>query len=84
MSTPARTDRTATAAVPAPRQAADPPVDEDLDHRSGNRQTAPSEPVGLFGRHAWLTPALGVACVLAVFVAMILLTWIAGGGTPFD
>jgi hypothetical protein len=92
MSTPHRTDRT-TSTVPAPRQSADPPVGTgggrhadpaDVEHRSGNRQAAEDEPLGLFGRYAWLTPVLGVACTLAVFVSMILLTWIAGGGTPFD
>ncbi|MBB3676304.1 hypothetical protein [Modestobacter versicolor] len=85
MSTPTHdTDRArTTAVVPAPRKAADPPVD-DASHRSGNRQTSESEPLGMFGRHAWLIPALGVASTIAVFVSMILLTWIAGGGTPFD
>jgi hypothetical protein len=38
----------------------------------------------MFGRHVWMTPAVAIACVVAVFVAMVLLTWAAGGGTPFD
>jgi hypothetical protein len=42
------------------------------------------EPVGLFARDAWLTPVVGIACIVAVFVAMIMLTWIAGGVTPFN
>jgi hypothetical protein len=86
MSTPTHArdaDRARTAAVPSPRPAADPPV-EDEDHRSGNRQAATDEPLGLFGRHAWLIPAVGVVSILVVFVAMVLLTWAAGGGTPFD
>jgi hypothetical protein len=44
----------------------------------------PDEPVGLFGRFTWLTPVVGVACILAVFVAMVVLTWAAGGLTPFN
>ena len=83
--TPARdTERARTSAVPRPRPPADPSVDEDAGHRSGNRQTAETEPLGVFGRHPWLVPATGIACVVAVFVAMGLLTWAAGGGTPFD
>ena len=85
MSTPLHdTPRARTVAVPAPRQAADPPLDPDVRMRPSNRQMAETEAVGLFGRHGWLVPAVGIACVVAVFVAMVLLTWIAGGGTPFD
>ena len=84
MSTPTHDTARAAVVVPSPRAPADPPVDAEAGHRSGNRQTAEDEPLGMFGRHAWLIPALGVASTVAVFVAMILLTWIAGGGTPFD
>jgi hypothetical protein len=85
MSTPLSTGRpSTTAVVPQPRRPVDPPVDPDVGHRSGNRQTAEDEPLGLFGQHPWLVPATGVAMVLAVFLAMVLLTWAAGGGTPFD
>jgi hypothetical protein len=91
--TPARhaVRATATTAVPQPRPSADPPVDASTPpvdastgRRSSNRQAAPSEPVGVFGRNPWLVPALGIACVIAVFVSMVLLNWAAGGGTPFD
>lgn len=88
MSTPIHARGTARAVVPQPRPSIDPPVDRMVDadpgHRSGNRQTAEDEPVGLFGQHPWLVPATGVAMVFAVFLAMVLLTWAAGGGTPFD
>ena len=89
MSTPTHAQDAARATVvPQPRRPADPPVDrtadEDAGHRSGNRQTAEDEPLGLFGRHAWLVPATGIALVLATFLAMVLLTWAAGGTTPFD
>ena len=81
--TPAR-DATGTAFVPSPRPAADPPVDAFARQRSSNRQADVTEPLGRFARYPWLTPALGVACTLAVFVAMIVLTWAAGGITPFN
>ena len=84
MSTPTHARDTARAVVPQPRRPADPPVAGDAGHRSGNRQAAEDEPVGLFGQHPWLVPATGVAMVFAVFLAMVLLTWAAGGGTPFD
>ena len=72
------------AVIPQPRTSADPPVDASAGRRSSNRQAAPTEPLGVFGRYPWLTPVLGVACVLAVFISMVLLNWAAGGGTPFD
>jgi len=65
-----------TAVVPTPRT----PADAELEPTPRE----PEEPVGIFGRHAWLVPVTGIACVLAVFVAMVVLTWAAGGGTPFD
>jgi hypothetical protein len=40
--------------------------------------------MGLFERHGWLVPVVGIAAVVVVFVAMVLLTWAAGGTTPFD
>jgi len=78
---PAR-DAARAAALPQPR----PPADHSVsDTGPGPAQVAqPSEPVGLFARHAWLIPAGAIASVVAVFVAMVLLTWLAGGGTPFD
>ena len=44
----------------------------------------PAEHPSRFEQHGWIVPVLGVASTVAVFVAMVLLTWIAGGGTPFD
>jgi hypothetical protein len=83
--TPARdADRAVTTAIPTPRRSADPPVDAFVARRSSNRQAAPSEQLGVYGRHPWLIPATGIVCVIAIFVAMIMLNWAAGGGTPFD
>jgi hypothetical protein len=31
-----------------------------------------------------MVAATGVALVIAVFVSMVVLNWIAGGGSPFD
>jgi len=70
---------TRPAVVPRPRAAVEPPI---------QRPPAPppqqGERLGLYERHAWLIPAVAIASVIAVFVAMVLLTWAAGGGTPFD
>src|SRR3954451_13040600 len=84
--TPARpaARATATIAVPQPRPSADPPVDASTDPRPANRHATLTDPVGVWGRKPWLVPALGIACVIAVFVSMLLLTWAAGGTTPFD
>ena len=84
MSTPTHATDRATTQVPSPRRPADPHLATDAGHSPGDRETAQSQPLGMFDRHAWLIPALGIACVVAVFVSMVLLTWIAGGGTPFD
>jgi hypothetical protein len=87
MSTPTHArdaDRATAAAVPQPRPPADAAVDAVAHRPSASPPTAPSEPVGVFGRYPWLTPVAGIACVLAVFAAMVLLNWFAGGGTPFD
>ena len=86
MSTPVHdTQRTRTAVVPSPRQASDPPLETATPPPADDRQGADTyqEPVSIFGRHGWLVPAVGVACVLAVFISMVLLTWIAGGSMPF-
>jgi hypothetical protein len=91
MSTPTHARRSGTtraAALPRPRPPveplAGPPAESPEARRSGNRQTSTDEPATLFGRHAWLVPAVTIACIVAVFVAMVLLTWLAGGTTPFD
>jgi len=81
--TPARdTDRARTTAVPRPRPPVEPPVEGAAAPQ--REQTAADETAGRFGRHPWLVPATAIACVVAVFLAMVLLTWAAGGGTPFD
>jgi hypothetical protein len=83
--TPARdADRAAALAVPQPRPPGDAAVDAVAPRRPATTEAPPSEPVGVFGRHSWLIPVTGVACILAIFVAMVLLNWAAGGGTPFD
>jgi hypothetical protein len=42
------------------------------------------EPSRVFGQHRWVIAACGIGCTLAVFIAMIVLTWAAGGITPFN
>jgi hypothetical protein len=86
MSTPTSardTDRLGTAFVPNPRRPSDPPLPATAEPSPAVRPE-PDEPVGLFGRFTWLTPAAGIACTVAVFVAMFVLTWAAGGLTPFN
>jgi hypothetical protein len=83
--TPARpADLGRAVVVPQPRSPVEPPVTAPVGRPSDEPPVADDEPVGVFGLHAWLVPALGVACVLAVFVGMVLLTWLAGGITPFS
>jgi hypothetical protein len=87
MSTPTHardTGRTRTAVVPHPRPPSEPPVPAVQERPAAQTQPDAGEPIGLFGRYAWLTAAAGIACVIAIFVAMVLLTWAAGGMTPFD
>jgi hypothetical protein len=38
---------------------------------------------GMFEKHGWLIPGLTIAAVIAIFVAMVLLTWAASGGELF-
>ena len=38
---------------------------------------------GMFEKHGWLIPGVSIAAVIAVFVAMVLLTWAASGGELF-
>jgi hypothetical protein len=86
MSTPTSardTDRVGTAVVPQPRRPSDPPLPATTE-RPPAAGPEPDEPVGLFGRYVWLTPAAGIACTVVLFVAMIVLTWVAGGLTPFN
>jgi hypothetical protein len=91
MSTPThagRHGRASTVAIPPPRPSAE-PRSEPASERPSGEARGPVEPAGgprpgMFERHAWLIPAVGIASVIAVFVSMIVLTWVAGGGTPFD
>ncbi|WP_171058181.1 hypothetical protein, partial [Modestobacter altitudinis] len=41
------------------------------------------EKVGLFQSHAWMTPVVVVVSIVVLFVAMVVLTWVAGGGNLF-
>lgn len=78
------TDTARTVRVPAPRRAADPPVHATTEQESGNRQAGHDEAAGLFARHEWLVPASGIGAIVATYTAMIVLTWAAGGPTPFS
>lgn len=86
MSTPTHARHTAPARgfIPHPRRPADPPVHARIGRPAGEREADAGERAGLYERHAWLIPATAIASILALFVAMILLTWAAGGGTPFN
>jgi hypothetical protein len=68
-----------TAIVPRPRTPVEPPVTA-----APPRSQEPAPQPGMFDLHGWLIPACAIASVLALFIAMILLTWVAGGGTPFN
>lgn len=74
---------TRPAFVPSPRQPVEPPS-------SAPATSAPApddgyaEPEGVYARHPWLVPATGIACIVAIFVAMMVLTLVAGGVTPFN
>jgi hypothetical protein len=74
---------TRPAFVPSPRQPAEPPSSVPAPSPPAT-ENGYAEPEGVYSRHPWLVPATGVACVLAIFVAMMLLTLLAGGITPFN
>ena len=83
MSTPTqpRPDASARVVVPRPR----PPMEEPAGPVADPEPTAgptPAQP-GVFERHAWLIAVCGIASVVAAFTAMVLLTWIADGGTLY-
>jgi hypothetical protein len=87
MSTPTHArvaDPVSTAVVPQPRPPAEPPIPAVAEPQPAERAPDAGEPAGLFVRHGWLIPATAIASVIAVFVAMVLITWVAGGVTPFD
>jgi hypothetical protein len=81
--TAAPTTAAPTTAVPRPRPAAEPPA-PPAPTVAGPEPQRTDEPAGIFTRYAWLVPATAIASVIAVFVAMVLITWAAGGATPFD
>ena len=74
---------TRPAFVPSPRRPVEPTGQAPLDQPPA-KDDDHVEQVGVYGRHPWLIPAAGVACVVAVFVAMVVLTMVAGGVTPFN
>ena len=83
MSTPTQPRSTAPArdvAVPRPRT----PVEPRSTVPAAGPRKQVDHPAGVFDRYAWLVPALGIATTVAVFVSMVLLTWVAGGLTPFN
>jgi len=55
---------------------------ELADHPAG-QPSAGDDGGGFFVEHPWTIPAGTVAAVIVIFVAMVLLTWAAGGSTPF-
>jgi len=87
MSTPTQPRETAPAPstfVPSPRRPADPPVQQAPPRVPQYSTWDGGEPSRVYGQHRWLIAATGVALVIALFVAMIALTWAAGGITPFN
>jgi hypothetical protein len=92
MSTPtsARPTAPGTAAapafVPSPRQPSEPPATPQAAPKREPQYSTwdGGEPSRVFGMHRWMIAATGIACVIALFVAMIVLTWAAGGITPFN
>jgi hypothetical protein len=51
------------------------------DHDGSDGQAG--EDAGLFQSHFWLTPVTVVVSIVVLFVAMVVLTWAAGGGNVF-
>jgi hypothetical protein len=85
MSTPTqpRPDTSARVVVPRPRTPVEPSWDTPVAV-AGTASAQPAARPGMFARHPWLIPACGVGATIAAFTAMILLTWLAGGGSLFD
>ena len=75
---------TRPAFVPSPRPPVEPPTEAPVSRAPAKEQDTHVEHVGVYGRHPWLVPATGVACIVAIFVAMVVLTLLAGGITPFN
>jgi hypothetical protein len=78
MSTPMR-EISADQSSPAPGHQVAQPPDQSTDARPRDA----GGKAGVFESHRWLIPASGIASIVAAFVMMILLTWFAGGNTPF-
>jgi len=55
---------------------------EPADHSAG-QPSAADDGGGIFVKHPWTVPAGTVVAVVVIFAAMVLLTWAAGGSTPF-
>jgi hypothetical protein len=75
---------TRPAFVPPPRRPFEPAARATVSRPPAQRTDDPVEHVGVYGRHPWLIPVSGIACIVAVFVAMVVLTLVAGGITPFN
>jgi hypothetical protein len=86
MSTPTQPRHAAPSApavIPSPRQSVEPTTQTQPKRVPQFATWDGGEPSPFYGKHPWLAAATGVALVIAVFTSMILLNWIAGGGTPF-
>jgi len=75
---------TRPAFIPAPRQPAEAPAPAPAGPATVEEEDDYVPPVGVYGRHPWLVPVTGLAAIAAVFVAMLVLTVVAGGVTPFN
>jgi hypothetical protein len=86
MSTPTQPRNAAPAVpavIPSPRQPAEPSAQAPPKRVPQYATWDGGEPSRVYGKHPWLMGATGVALVITLFVAMVLLNWAAGGGTPF-
>jgi hypothetical protein len=87
MSTPTRPRHAAPsrpAVVPSPRRPVEPSTQTEPKRVPQFQTWDGGEPSRVFGLHRWTIAACGIGCTLAVFIAMIVLTWAAGGITPFN
>ena len=74
---------TVPAVIPSPRRSVEPSAETPPKRVPQYSTWDGGEPSRVYGKYPWLMGMTGVALVIATFVAMILLNWIAGGGTPF-
>ena len=90
MSTPTRPRHAAPEApaapafVPSPRSPVEPTTQAAPKRVPQFDTWDGGEPSRVFGMHRWMIAVTGIACTVGVFLAMILLTWAAGGITPFN